>query len=169
VESTCTTASFHWETVWTHTTSLTQPFIIEVPVPSQESQRSCICVSILPFYSIFQLNFGTVPTVWYFFPIELLFILGTIAIVGLMIGSVLDTSIGKDNSHVFPDANNTNDSSIDLGTTGMTELDIEKIKLATALSFVSGLIMVNLIKLCHDEELGSPSDVNSITDTNLKQ
>jgi hypothetical protein len=36
----------------------------------------------------------------------------------------------------------------------MTEHDIEKIKLATALSFVSGLIMVNLIKLCHDEEFG---------------
>ena len=154
MESTCTTASFHWETVWTHTTSLTQPFIIEVPVPSQESERSCICVSILPFYSIFQMDFGTVPTVWYFFPIVLLFILGTIAIVGLMIGSVLDTSTGKDNSHVFPDANITNDSSIDLGTTGMTEHDIEKIKLATALSFVSGLIMVNLIKLCHDEEFG---------------
>ena len=34
-----------------HKTSLTPPLFIEVPVPSQESERSCICVlevSILP-------------------------------------------------------------------------------------------------------------------------
>jgi hypothetical protein len=112
-----------------------------------------LCIDFA-FLFDFSIGFWNCSTVWYFFPIVLLFILGTIAIVGLMIGSVLDTSIGKDNSHVFPDANITNDSSIDLGTPGMTEHDIEKIKLATALSFVSGLIMVNLIKLCHDEEFG---------------
>jgi len=38
--------------VWALKTSLTQPLYIEVPVPSQESERSCICalgVSILPW------------------------------------------------------------------------------------------------------------------------
>jgi len=42
---------------------------IEVPVPSQESERSCICVlgvSILPLSTILVLYFETVPTVWYF-------------------------------------------------------------------------------------------------------
>jgi hypothetical protein len=41
----------------------------EVPVPSQESERSRICeqvVSILPLSTIFLLHFGNVPTVWYF-------------------------------------------------------------------------------------------------------
>ena len=28
---------------WVHTTSLTLPLFIEVPVPSQETERSCIC------------------------------------------------------------------------------------------------------------------------------
>lgn len=64
-----------------------------------------------------------------------------------MIASVLDTSFGKDNSNVFPDANITNNSSTDIGTHGMTEHEIEKIKMATALSFVSGLIMASFIKL----------------------
>ena len=42
---------------------------IEVPVPSQESERSYICVSgisILPLSTIFLLNFRTVPTVLFF-------------------------------------------------------------------------------------------------------
>ena len=44
--------------VWTHTTNLTSSlFLIEVPVRSQERERSCICcvgVSILPlFYDFF--------------------------------------------------------------------------------------------------------------------
>ena len=30
--------------VWSHQSSLTLPFLIEVPVPSQESERSCICM-----------------------------------------------------------------------------------------------------------------------------
>ena len=56
--------------VWAHKTSLTSPVFIEVSVPSQESERSCICVlvvSILSLSSILFLNFGTVPTVWHFF------------------------------------------------------------------------------------------------------
>jgi hypothetical protein len=41
---------------------------IEVPVPSQESERSCIYVlgiSILLLSTIFLLDIETVPTVWY--------------------------------------------------------------------------------------------------------
>ena len=69
--------------VWTLRTSLTPPHFIKVPVPSQESERSCIRmlrVSILPrstilifcncsdsvAFLVFLLDFGTVPTVWYF-------------------------------------------------------------------------------------------------------
>ena len=43
--------------------------MIEVSVPSQDIEWCFICavgVSILPFYG-FLLDFGTVPTVWYFF------------------------------------------------------------------------------------------------------
>jgi hypothetical protein len=42
--------------VWAHQTSLTPSLFIEVPVPSQESERSRICVlgvSILPVSEIF--------------------------------------------------------------------------------------------------------------------
>jgi hypothetical protein len=47
-------------------TSLKPP-LIEVPVPSQERDQSCIDgVSILPLPTIFLLDFVTVPTVWYF-------------------------------------------------------------------------------------------------------
>ena len=56
--------------VWTHKTNLTSPLFIEVPVPSQECERSCICVlrvSILPRSTIFLLDFGNVPRLWYFF------------------------------------------------------------------------------------------------------
>jgi hypothetical protein len=38
-------------------------------VSRQESELSCICVlgvCILPLYAFFLLDFGTVPTVWYF-------------------------------------------------------------------------------------------------------
>jgi hypothetical protein len=55
--------------VWAQKTSLTPPLLIEVPVPRQESEQSCICVLgvlILPLYTIFLLDFGTVPTVCYF-------------------------------------------------------------------------------------------------------
>jgi hypothetical protein len=50
-------------------------FWIEVPLPSQENDRSCICVLrvwVLSLSTTFLLYFGTVPTVWYFFPIFLL-------------------------------------------------------------------------------------------------
>jgi hypothetical protein len=60
-------------------TSLTPPLVIEVPVPSQESERSCLCVlrvclcvlrvSIFPLFlpfNIFFIVFGTVSTVWYY-------------------------------------------------------------------------------------------------------
>jgi len=56
--------------VWVHkTNSLTMTLFSEVPVPSQECERSCICVlgiSIMPLSTIFLLDFGTVPTVLYF-------------------------------------------------------------------------------------------------------
>ena len=35
--------SFHKEGVWVHKTSLTPSLLIEVPLPSQESDQSCIC------------------------------------------------------------------------------------------------------------------------------
>jgi hypothetical protein len=47
-------------TVWADKTSLTAPLFIEVPVPSQESERSCICVlrvSIVPLFTIFLIGF----------------------------------------------------------------------------------------------------------------
>ena len=50
-------------------TSLAPPPFIEVPVPRQECERACICtlwVSILPLSTILILDFGTVPTVWYY-------------------------------------------------------------------------------------------------------
>ena len=49
-------------------TSLTLPLFIEVPVPSQESEQSCICVLgeyILPHVAIVLLDFGIVPSAWY--------------------------------------------------------------------------------------------------------
>ena len=44
-------------------------YFFEVPVPSQESKLSCICVSDIDFayFYDFYIEFGTVPTVWYFF------------------------------------------------------------------------------------------------------
>jgi hypothetical protein len=46
-----------------------RPRFIEVPMPSQERDRSFICVLgvlILPPFAIFLLDFGIDPTVWYF-------------------------------------------------------------------------------------------------------
>ena len=50
-------------------TSLTPSLFTEVPVLSQESERSeCICVlGICLFLRFFYCIFGTFPTVWYFF------------------------------------------------------------------------------------------------------
>jgi len=50
--------------------NLILPLFIEVPVSSQESERSCIFVlevSILSPSMIFLLDLGTVQTVWFFF------------------------------------------------------------------------------------------------------
>lgn len=55
---------------WVHKTSVTSIFFIEVPVPCQESELSCMCVRDIDFATvcrIFSLDFGTVPRVWYFF------------------------------------------------------------------------------------------------------
>jgi hypothetical protein len=46
--------------VWVHKTSLTLPLFMEVPVPIQEHERSCICVlgvSILPLSTILIFDF----------------------------------------------------------------------------------------------------------------
>ena len=55
--------------IWVYKLSLTLPLFIEVPVPIQESERSCIYVLgvlILSFSTMLIFDFGTVPTVWYF-------------------------------------------------------------------------------------------------------
>ena len=70
--------------VCVHKISLIPPLYIEVSVPSQDSDRSCICVRVLIFASfngfsirfrncsdsvvffVFLLDLGTVPTVSYF-------------------------------------------------------------------------------------------------------
>ena len=44
--------------VWAHKTSLAPPLFIEAPVPSQESERSCICVRVINFASFY--GFSTV-------------------------------------------------------------------------------------------------------------
>jgi len=55
--------------IWVHETSLTTSLVIEVYVPSLESERSCIpgmCVSGVDFVSVsrtFLLDFRTVQTV----------------------------------------------------------------------------------------------------------
>ena len=49
---------------------LTPPLFIEAHVPSQKNERSYLCAlmaSIVLVSPIFLLDFGTVPTVWYFF------------------------------------------------------------------------------------------------------
>ena len=61
-----------------YTTSFIPPLFIQVPVPSTESERSCIycmCVRevyILPLSIIVLLDFGTVSPVWLFKVIHLL-------------------------------------------------------------------------------------------------
>ena len=58
--------SLNWE-VCVHQISLTPPLFIEVYVPGQENERSCIRVlgvSIFPLSTIFLLDFATVRTVW---------------------------------------------------------------------------------------------------------
>jgi len=73
--------SLTWE-ILAHKTSLAPPSFIEVPVPSQESEWSCICVLgvlILSLPTIFLLTFGTVSTVWYLFVFLLTF--GTVSTV----------------------------------------------------------------------------------------
>jgi len=73
--------SLAWE-VLAHKTILAPPSFIEVPVPSQESEWSCICVLgvlILALPTIFLLTFGTVSTVWYLFVFLLTF--GTVSTV----------------------------------------------------------------------------------------
>ena len=70
--------------VWSHKTSLTQQMFIEASVLSQESEQSYLCVwginfassyeffigflncSVSVVFFVFLLDFGTVPTVWYF-------------------------------------------------------------------------------------------------------
>ena len=55
--------------IWDHKTSLIQPHFIEVSVPRQEWERSCICilrVLILSLSTILILDFRIVPTVWHF-------------------------------------------------------------------------------------------------------
>ena len=62
--------------IWDHKTSLIQPHFIEVSVPRQEWERSCICilrVLILSLSTILIFDFRIVPTVWLF----LFFILWT--------------------------------------------------------------------------------------------
>jgi hypothetical protein len=43
---------------WTHKTSLTPPLFIEVPVPCQESERSCICVRGIEFATFYDFSVG---------------------------------------------------------------------------------------------------------------
>jgi hypothetical protein len=53
--------------VWEHKASLTSPLFTEVPVPSQTSEGSCICVLgvlILNLSTILIFDFGIVPTLW---------------------------------------------------------------------------------------------------------
>lgn len=42
VENICMTELFQRQRVWVHTTSLAPPLYIELHVPSQENERSCI-------------------------------------------------------------------------------------------------------------------------------
>jgi len=55
--------------VWDNKISLTPPLFIEIPVPSQECDQSCIVVlglSILHISTSFLLDCGTVLSLWYF-------------------------------------------------------------------------------------------------------
>ena len=61
--------------VWAHKTNLSSPLLIAVPVPSQYSTQSCVCMRGIIFHLYFydfRLHFGTVLMVCVFFPIILL-------------------------------------------------------------------------------------------------
>ena len=54
--------------VWVYITWLTLPLVIEVSVPSHESEQSCICVlGVLMLFlsTILIFDFGIAQTVWY--------------------------------------------------------------------------------------------------------
>ena len=58
--------------------SLTPPLFIAVPVPSQESERLCICVlvvSILFLSTILLFDDGIVPIAWYFLFFNILYVI----------------------------------------------------------------------------------------------
>jgi hypothetical protein len=60
--------------------ALTPPHFIEVPVPTHESELSCICVlevTLYLFLRLFLLGIRNVSTVWYFFCFVFYFILNT--------------------------------------------------------------------------------------------
>ena len=64
---------------WTHSTSLIPPLFIEVPVPNQEIERSCICVLVVSiclflrfWYLILEL-FGQCGVLFCFFLFSILF------------------------------------------------------------------------------------------------
>ena len=54
---------FHDRIIWLRKSRLTPPLFIEVPVPDQEDERSCICLLGVSLSTIFLLN---VSTMWYF-------------------------------------------------------------------------------------------------------
>jgi hypothetical protein len=59
--------------VWANQISLTLPLVIEVHVQSRQRQEcERIDVSILPLSMIFQIDFGTVLTMWYYFFISII-------------------------------------------------------------------------------------------------
>ena len=69
---------------WAHKISLIPPPYFKVPVPSQESERSCICMlrlSISPLSTVLIFDFGTVPTVWYFGIVPTVWYFGIVPIV----------------------------------------------------------------------------------------
>lgn len=59
------------EDAWAYKSNLISPGFNEVPVPSQNSERPYIDVLdvlVLPLVrTVFRLDFGTVPSHWYFF------------------------------------------------------------------------------------------------------
>jgi hypothetical protein len=69
VKCICMTASFHWEEKCGPIKNKinTNIFFMEVPVPGQESEQACICVSGKDFASLrffYHIVLLTVPTVW---------------------------------------------------------------------------------------------------------
>ncbi|XP_076117313.1 prestin-like [Mytilus galloprovincialis] len=115
--------------------------IMQIP----QGMAYALLASLPPICGLYTSFFG--PLIYFFTGTSRHASMGTIAIVGLMIASVLDTTLGKDTSPDGMVSNYTNDSMPSLEHTGMTEHEIKKIKMATALSFVSGLVMVLLGKM----------------------